>query len=191
VSALVGLFCLKGDVLLFVLLNNPDSAFNDGSIMEVAVEYSDTLISATTRRLLLRSFGWKRLVLVVAIVLADLYLLSFGNHDWVFGVAITCLIILIVVLPTRYIMAYYRSMSVFQEPSLRTATFTFTEEGLSVKTGLGISTLNWSAIKKIRRFPEAWLFFLTDRQYFILPIQQVNETTQQFILDKVGGHSRN
>lgn len=156
--------------------------------MEVTVEYSGTLIKTVTRRFLLRHFGWKRLVLIAVVILAALYLLSFGSRDWVFGVAIACLAILVVVLPARYIMAYTRSMSVFRKLSSPTATFTFTEDELSAKTDLGVSVLKWSAIQKIWRFPEAWLIFLTDWQYLTLPIERVDETMRQFILAKVGEH---
>src|SRR5512143_29509 len=159
--------------------------------MEITIEYTDDLIGTITRRFLLRSFGWKRLVSASVVILGALYLISLGSHDWVFGVAITCLVILIVVVPTRYIMAYYRSMSAFRRLSSRTTTFTFTEEGLSTKTDLGASFLKWRVTQKVCQFPEAWLIFLTSRQYFLLPIQQVDATTRQFILAHVGEPSSN
>jgi hypothetical protein len=66
-----------------------------------------------------------------------------------------------------------------------TAVFEFTDEEISSETDLGSSRMKWKAIKKIWRFPEAWLLFITEWQYITLPIADLTDEIRQFILVKV------
>jgi hypothetical protein len=66
------------------------------------------------------------------------------------------------------------------------AIFTFTDAGVSAKTDLGSSELNWRCITKVWMFPEAWLLFVDKGLYITVPTAGLPDQARELIRNKVG-----
>lgn len=152
---------------------------------EITVTYSREVLEAAAKRFWLRSIGWSGFAAFGFLLIAFVVLLIRGDRSWYVPVGGTILVFAFAVGTAGYFIYKSRALSVFAQMREPKATMRFDDEGISVKSDLGSSQFRWVMIRKIWRFPDAWLLFYSNQSYSTLPINVVSDDLRRFIIDKV------
>src|SRR5436305_7677016 len=124
---------------------------------EGTVRYSEAVLRRAARRFLWRFMGREALLPPAGLALALLLWLGFGVRQWyVVALAGGCLalgglVLLAAALATGRALRRFRTM---RDP---TVVWRFSDEGLANESELGRSQAPWRAVRRLWRFPEAWL----------------------------------
>lgn len=155
-----------------------------GVYREVSYEWSPELVRLGTRRFIARYAGYSLAASAVFMILAILAL-STSRAQWYWWVT--------AVLPAIYIgswFEYYRqAISSCYEMDDRRVTVRLGPDLITFSMCDSSSTMKWSCITKIWRYPEVVLLFTHDKyNYSILPTAPLGEDCTRFIQDKVREH---
>ena len=61
----------------------------------------------------------------------------------------------------------------------------FDEVGIRTLSCLGESSVKWSVIAKVWRFPKAWILFFANDARMTLPIDALPTTVQQYVENRI------
>ncbi|HVP10396.1 MAG TPA: YcxB family protein [Phycisphaerae bacterium] len=152
---------------------------------EVTAEYSEELIKAAVRRFITKHLGWKDAIAWSLMLIVFIVLLRNGECGWLLGALGATLFMFTAVAIAVYVKFRRNALSAFRAMTTGKAQFVFDEEGFSVASDLGTGTFKWRIIRKIWRFPEAWLLFYSSGTYSTLPTACLSDELKAFILTKV------
>ena len=134
---------------------------------------------------------WWRLIgpaYIVAFVFMGgmfLALVSRGARSWPIGLFAGVLIFGAVV-PVAVLVAHYRqSMNRLKKMKPPQITFAMSKERFAVESSSSSSSVSWSAVSEVRRYPRFWLLFLAKSQFITLPLACFPEAAQAFLLERV------
>ena len=65
------------------------------------------------------------------------------------------------------------------------ATLQLDDDALTVTSELGSTSLRWSAVSEVWRFPAFWLVLVSKSQFMTLPIASVSPETRTFLVARV------
>jgi hypothetical protein len=152
---------------------------------EVTAEYSEALIMTAVRRFIANYLGWRDAIVWSLLLIVLVVLLRNGERGWLVGALGMTLLVSMVVALTVYVKFRRNALAIFRAMTTGKAQFVFDEEGVSAASDLGTGTFKWRVIRKVWRFPEAWLLFYSNGTYSTLPTACLSEELQAFILDRV------
>ena len=152
---------------------------------EVTAQYSEALIKTAVRRLTMKHLGWKVAVVWSLMLIVLVVLLWNGERDWLVGALGMTLVISMLVSLAAYVKSRRNALAFFRARTTGTTQFVFDDEGFSAASDLGTSTFRWRIIRKVWRFPEAWLLFYSNGTYSTLPTACLSDELLAFILDRV------
>lgn len=127
--------------------------------------------------------GYPAMLAMLASVLASL--VWSGNRSWIVGVLATVLAVATLAVPLAYVVNLRDALATVRAMNPRTWELTLDESSFSVSSSISSSSIGWSRIPEVRRFPDFWLLVLSPWQYMTLPLDQVSDEAQQFILDRI------
>ena len=153
--------------------------------MEVEVKYSEALIRKATIRFWVRFIAWDGFLAVAVLAMTVAYLAISGDRTWVIGFLGGLLLLVVVIGGAVYFTYLRRALAALRQMPSQTAIFSFDDKGVSCRSDLGSSQLNWSAIVKLWRFNEVWLLFVSKGVYMTLPTDCLTDETRQLILTKL------
>ena len=151
---------------------------------EISYEWSPELVRLGARRFIARYAGpW--LVGFTIIMLVAILALAAGweGHFW------WVMIILPAIYAALWFRYYVRVVKICDEMPDRKVTVRIEPESITFQTSEHSSTMKWSRIKKLWRYPEVLLIFTYDQHtYSMLPAGPLGEEGRQFIEEKVREH---
>ena len=152
---------------------------------EANLHYDRALIKSAVLAFWKRSIGigFSIALLVVAIRLT--FLLIRGDKSWVVGALATCLMFSLAFAAALYFVHYRNALNKLRDMGAPQAHFLAEESSFTVTSGMGSSTLRWSAITEVWRFPAFWLLFFSKAQFVTLPLAALNPEMKTFILERV------
>jgi hypothetical protein len=134
---------------------------------------------------------WRRTVgvgffIALALLLCTVSFLAWhGDRSWfvgalgsflVFGLAFALLVYFV---HLRNALARFRAMG---EP---VATLSLSEASFTLSSGLGSTSLQWSAVKEVWRYPSFWLLLFSKSQFVTVPLASVTAEAQAYLLSHV------
>jgi YcxB-like protein len=108
-----------------------------------------------------------------------------GSSSWPTGLLAGFLIFAIVIPIAGLLSSYRRSMSRLTNMKSPQANLTLSDERFSLESSTSSSSVSWSAITEVQRYPRFWLLFFSKAQFVTLPLANVPETEQTFLLERV------
>ncbi len=153
---------------------------------EITYEYAPLLVKAASRRFIWRRAGRG---LVACCVIGGM-----GIAALVTGVASPWLSLVAIGLPVSVGAAwwryYRRAADVCATMPDRHVTVRVGPESISFQTTEHTSTLKWSRIKRVWRFPDVLLLFTYDKTagYTMLPTAPLGEELRRYVEDRVREH---
>jgi hypothetical protein len=154
----------------------------------VTLRYSERLVRSAVRAFALRSFAQGYVTWLLAACLGAM-LLTLQLHDgfggWWIGF-FEGLLLVVVLLPLGGFIAHRRhSMDILRRMGSPVATLAYDERDLTMRSGLGATTLPWSSVREVWRFDEFWLLLLSRGQFVTLPLGDLDEQTRSWIVRTV------
>ena len=134
---------------------------------------------------------WRRSVGVgfpVALVVVSLSLgalVAQGTASWLVSAISTVLVVGVVLAAAVYVVHYRNSLRKFREMGSTQATFRADESSFTISSGIGMTTLQWSAVKELWQFPSVWLLLYSKAQFSTLPVSCLSPEMQAFVLQRV------
>ena len=155
---------------------------------EIEYEWSRDLSRTAARRYFSRRF---RRPLIVSSIISAVCIgcLIFDPRNDMAGACwlslISCLVLILL-----FIRVYFGTTRTFEELPDKRIRVRVEPESITWETSESVSTLKWSAIKRIWRFPDMLLIFRykTAQTYSVLPVAPLGIEVSRTIEDKVRQH---
>ncbi|MFO0957895.1 MAG: YcxB family protein [Isosphaeraceae bacterium] len=170
-----------------------------GDAREVLLKFDESTLKQAVRafflRTILRRFGFLFYAALLGLLILLTWLLANGERGWQVGFLSAFLLCVAAFFVTLYVSHYRNTIGRFRQMRNPEAILRLGEEELTLKSDLGSSTLPWSAITEVWRFPRFWLVLLSPAQFFTLPLDCLDPAAREFIDRKTaeagpGGLSR-
>lgn len=152
------------------------------------------LITLRYNRELVRSgiltFFWRKLgarFFIAWVVMAAIlgYFIVGGDRSWFVGSMATILVGLIALLAAVLMVQYRRSMARLRKMEPPHVTLALADDGFTLSSNLGSSTLRWPSITEVWVLPRYWMLFFSPGQYIMLPAGDVPADQLEFIRQHV------
>lgn len=152
---------------------------------EITATYTEQLVKRIARKRFFAMF-WLHQICCSVVFLAGLFLVISFPNDWVSGLLLGFGSTM-VLLHIRTYMYTQKSAKEYLKELGQPAEikWTFTDKYVGRQYGLGTCETPWEKFIVLQRDKEAWLLFLYNMQYFILPENLLDEDTKDLIQDKV------
>ncbi len=150
----------------------------------VTLKYSEQFIKDAIRR-----YWWKNIGPVlpsVSLLLAAfvIYRAFAGDRSWFIGFIGAFVVIAIATMVISYFVHLRRSLSRLRRMKIPEATLELSEESFKVSSDVGASEIQWSLIKQIWRFENAWLLLFTGSEFITLPTDGLSDEAKAFITER-------
>ena len=100
------------------------------------------------------------------------------------GFLIATVLFVGVFLAVVYVSHLRNTMGRFRQMRTPEATFGYDEQQFTITSELGSTTMPWSAITEVWRFPRFWLLLFSRSQFVTLPLDCLDEQARAFITRK-------
>ncbi len=157
-------------------------------MMQIQVRYTEALVKRATMRFWTRFIGWQRVVVLVLLAVLLTHLIIVGDSSWYVGVLGSVLAIAVISGSSVYFVYRRRALATLRRMNEPTATFSFSDTGLSTRSNLGGGDIAWRAVTRVWTFPEVWLLFVAKGMYITIPTESLTDDVRQFITNKVREH---
>lgn len=149
------------------------------------LRYTETLITQAVRLYWRRTVGLGFLVAVVLMFAFLIWLLVEGDRSWIIGL-VAAVVLLGVIMPVAVYVAHYRnSIGKFREMSQPVAELVADQNGLTMSSDRGSSSLKWELVKEVWRYDTLWLLLFSKAQFVTLPLADLPDPMQAFMLERV------
>ncbi len=134
---------------------------------------------------------WRRTVgigffIALGLLSCSLILLIWqGDRSWVVGALGAFLVFGLGFALLVYVVHFRNALAKFRGMGAPTATLLVDDASFTMASGLGSTTLQWSAVTEVWRFPSFWLVLFSKAQFVTFPLASVTADTQSFILKRV------
>jgi hypothetical protein len=155
---------------------------------ETTLRYSEPLLREVVRvfvfRALLRQLG-VLFFIVFTLLVADLvWFVSRGDSGW-FVVFLAATVLFVLAFFAMIYVAHFRNtIGRFRQMRTPEATLSYDEQQICFASELGSSTLPWSSITDVWRYPRFWLLLFSPSQFVTLPLDCLDECARDFITRK-------
>ena len=149
------------------------------------LHYSEDLVRQAA---LARWWKFTGLTLPVVLVLLAVYTgyrISIGELSWYTGALGVIALLGITVVIASYASILRHSVTRFRQMGHPQATLELSDDRFRITSDLVSSEIRWPVIKKVWRYETFWLVFFTRTQSMILPLVDLPQESQDFIIQKV------
>ena len=149
------------------------------------LRYTEQLVAQAVRHYWRRTVGVGFLVAVALMIGFLIWLLVEGDRSWVVGL-VAAVVLLGVLMPVAvYVVHYRNSLGKFREMSEPVAELVADQNGITMSSDRGSSSLKWELVKEVWRFDTLWLLLFSKAQFVTLPLADLPGPMQAFILERV------
>ena len=159
----------------------------------VRLRYDEALLRAAVLRFWWDGVGWRLVAAGIVVAACLVFLLGRGDRSWFVGVLATVLGLAVAFVVALYAVHYREALRKFRAMGAPEATLTATDASFTLASGAGTSTLAWSTVAEIRRYPQFWLLLFSAAQFVTLPLADFPPAARAFVEQRVaaaGGRIR-
>ena len=91
----------------------------------------------------------------------------------------------LVFMSALYVIHFRNAVRKFNAMGNPCAELTVSKESFTLSSGLGTTTLRWSAVSELWQFPEVWLLFFSKAQFITLPLEGLSQESMAAIVQNV------
>jgi len=160
---------------------------------EARLHYTEPLLRESVRfffiQTLRRRFGLPFFVALAVLVAILTWLILRHDRDWTVGVFAAFLVFAGLFFVMLYLSHYRNTIGRFRQMRTPEGTLSCDEQGITFASELGSSTVPWSTITEVWRHPRFWLLLFSPAQFVTLPLDDLDESTRDFIT-RMTGHAK-
>ena len=158
------------------------------------LRYSESLLRSAVRsfvfRTITRRFG-TALFLAITVLLFGLtiYLLAQNDRSWLVGLLSATILFATGFIVAVFLAHYRNTIGRFRQMRSPESTLAYDDQLFTLTSELGSTTMPWSAITEVWRYPRYWLLIFSPSQFVTLPIDCLDQNTKDFISRKTRTNS--
>jgi hypothetical protein len=149
------------------------------------LQYSETLVRAAVFAFWRRTVGAGYFVALALLVGVLGFLLYQGDRSWLVGALGAIVLGAIGFALLVYLVHLRASMARFRSMGAPNATLSLDEGSFTMTSGLGSTSLQWSAVTELWRFPSFWMLLFSRAQFVTIPLAAMPPEAQAFLRDRV------
>jgi len=149
------------------------------------LRYTEALVAQAVRHYWRRTVGFGIFVAVALMIAFLIWRIADGDRSWIVGLAAAVILFGVLMPITVYLVHYRNSISKFREMLEPTAEMVADEDVFTLSSDRGTTSLKWGSVKEVWRFETLWLLLFSKAQFVTLPLKDVPESMQAFILDRI------
>lgn len=150
--------------------------------LEFELHFDRRFLCIVAARFMARMFGIVASILTASLLAYAVHLLlAPGRLDVWDGLVLGLTVFMLLLLSMGYVQLVRRSFRILQAMGEPTTVVRLSDECLEFSSGVGSTSLRWSAIKEIWRFPESWVLVVSTGNYSSMPLRDLNERAQAYI----------
>ncbi len=152
---------------------------------QTTLNYSAPFLKQAVRAYWRRFLGLGYFISILALAVIFVVLWVKGDHSYLLA-ALAIVLLLGIVMPCALYRYQYKTiMNVFHAMDKPNATFIVEDDTFTTISGVNTSTLQWSYVRELWLLPDAWLMFYSKVQFSTLPIKDIPEEMQSFIVQQI------
>jgi YcxB-like protein len=152
---------------------------------EITLHYDESLLRRAAFQIWRRQIGVGFIITLVVLAVGLVTMIANGDTSWLVGAAGTTLGMGILVRIALYVVHYRRALQRLKMMGKPEATLILSESSFTISSEIGSSTLPWSAISEIWRFPDFWLLFVSRSSFSTLPLADFSAEAKAFFIERV------
>lgn len=149
------------------------------------LQYSEPLLRQAVFAFWRRTVGVGFFLALALIACALGFLLWRGDRSWFVGALGAFLVFGLGFALLVYFVHLRNTLAKFKGMGAPIATLSLEDASFTMSSGLGSTSLQWSAVTEVWCFPSFWLLLFSKAQFVTLPLISVPAETQAFILSRV------
>jgi hypothetical protein len=149
------------------------------------LEYSEALVREAVFAFWRRTVGIGFFVALALLACSLAFLLWQGDRSWLVGAMGAFLFFGLGFALLLYVVHLRNALARFRGMGSPVATLELAEASFSLSSGLGSTSLQWSAVSEVWRFPTFWLLLFSKAQFVTLPLATVPVEARDFIIGRV------
>lgn len=153
--------------------------------LSTTLEYSEALVREAVRAFWRRTVGVGFVVALTLLAGSLAVLLWHGDRSWFVGAIGAFLLFGLAFAALVYTVHLRNALAKFRGMGPPVATLELADDTFTVASGLGRSSLPWSAVTEVWRYPTFWLLLFSKSQFITLPLASLPADAQTFILARV------
>jgi hypothetical protein len=152
---------------------------------EITLRYDESLLRRAVLRYWWRQIGVGYILSLVVLAVGLVMLIADGNTSWLVGVMVTFLGFGVIAMITLYVVPYRNALRKLKSMDKPEATLILSELSFTISSGIGSSTVPWSTISEVWRFPDFWLLFFSKSSFSTMPLADFSTEAKAFFLERV------
>lgn len=158
------------------------------AVHETTLVYSEALLRQAVFAFWRRSIGTGFWGVWVAAALAVMALWLGGSESWPLVMVCNVLIAAVVLAAAVYWVQWRGAVRKLRGMGRAEAVFRAGADGFTMESGLGSTTLPWTAVEALWCFPQVWLLMFSRSQFSTLPVANLSPALQAFLRERVHSH---
>jgi hypothetical protein len=151
----------------------------------VTLEYSEPLLRKAVFAFWCRTVGVGFFIALAMTLCSFAYLVWVGERSWFVGALGAVLIFGMGFAFMVYFVHMRNTLAKFRGMDASMATLALEDASFTMSSGLGTTSLPWSTVTELWRYPSFWLLLFSKGQFVTLPLASVPVQAQDFILNRV------
>lgn len=152
---------------------------------QATLAYDKTLMRRAAFAFVWHTCGLAFLITVVLITISLAWLLALGDRSWHIGCLATSLVFALATVAALYFSHYQNGMTKLRDMGMPLVGLIVEDSSFSITTGTARTTLRWSTVTAVWRFPGFWLMCFSKLQFFTVPIASLSPEMRTFMLLRV------
>ncbi|MGM9482511.1 YcxB family protein [Roseateles sp. NT4] len=150
-----------------------------------SLTFSDSLVRKATFAFWRRTVGVGFPLVLAVLAAYVVWLGANGDRSWGVGALGAAVSIGVVFSAALYVLHYRNGRQKLRDMGRPMAEIAADDEGFTVSSGMGSSTLKWSAVQAVWRFEGFWLVLFSKAHFMTLPLGELAPEMQAYILERV------
>jgi len=149
------------------------------------LEYTEPLLREAVFAFWRRTVGVGFFVAFALLLCSLLVLVWHGDRSWFVGGLGAFLVLGLGFAFVVYFVHLRNAMAKFRGMGAPIATLSLEDASFTMSSGLGSTSLQWSAVTEVWRYPSFWLLLFSKAQFVTVPLATVPSEAQAFIISRV------
>ena len=151
----------------------------------MTLEYTEPLLREAVFAFWRRTVGVGFFVALALLLGALAFLVWQGDRSWFVGALGAFLVFGLGFAFVVYFVHLRNTLAKFRAMGAPIATLALEDTSFTMSSGLGSTSLQWSAVTELWRYSSFWLLLFSKAQFVTVPLASVPAAAQDFILSRV------
>jgi hypothetical protein len=152
---------------------------------KATLEYTEPLLRQAVHAFWRRTVGLGFFVSLVLLMCSLTFLIWCGDRSWRVGALGAVLLFGLAFVSLLYLVHLRNTLAKLRAMSSTNAAMALSEASITMSSDLGITTLQWSTVTAVWRYPSFWLLLFSRAQFVTLPLASISAEAQAFIVRRV------